>query len=117
MQRTGCARICGAGADFTIDRLAPPARWGLAALAFVRVLDADLSMRAATIRDAALILSQDGPVPVRRRPNATILQGLHVGQGTVIGMGAVVLAPLPSGVIVAGVPARILRDVPPGWQI
>lgn len=50
-------------------------------------------------------------------PNAAIHHGVSVGQGAVIGMGAVVLRGLPPKVIAAGVPARILRAVPPDWKL
>jgi UDP-perosamine 4-acetyltransferase len=42
---------------------------------------------------------------------ATILQGLHVGVGSVIGAGAVVVGDVGPGVVVAGVPAALLRQV------
>lgn len=43
--------------------------------------------------------------------NATILCGVTVGAGATIGAGAVVTRDVPPGVIVAGVPARIIKDV------
>ncbi len=42
---------------------------------------------------------------------AVILPGVGVGADTVVGAGAVVARPLPSGVVAAGVPARIQRQV------
>jgi sugar O-acyltransferase (sialic acid O-acetyltransferase NeuD family) len=40
---------------------------------------------------------------------STIIQGTTVGPGALIGMGAVVRAEVPSGCVVAGNPARVLR--------
>jgi UDP-3-O-[3-hydroxymyristoyl] glucosamine N-acyltransferase len=42
-------------------------------------------------------------------PNASILQQLRVGEGALVGIGAVVLREAPAGVTVAGNPARVLR--------
>jgi len=41
--------------------------------------------------------------------NATILCGITIGEGAIVGAGSVVTHDVPPGVIVAGNPARILR--------
>jgi acetyltransferase-like isoleucine patch superfamily enzyme len=42
--------------------------------------------------------------------NATILPGVHIGDEVIVGAGAVVSKDVPSNVIVAGNPAKILRE-------
>jgi maltose O-acetyltransferase len=37
--------------------------------------------------------------------------GVTIGQDTVVGSGAVVTRDLPAGVVAAGVPARVLREI------
>jgi acetyltransferase-like isoleucine patch superfamily enzyme len=55
------------------------------------------------------------PMPVRIGKGvwvgygATLCPGIHVGEGAVIGMGAVVTEDVPSGAVVGGNPARVLR--------
>ncbi|WP_295532802.1 acyltransferase [uncultured Thioclava sp.] len=44
--------------------------------------------------------------------NATILCGISIGPGALIGAGAVVTRNVPARTVVAGVPARIIGDVP-----
>jgi sugar O-acyltransferase (sialic acid O-acetyltransferase NeuD family) len=44
---------------------------------------------------------------------AVILPGLTIGADATIGAGAVVIRDVPAGAVVAGVPARIIRDSPP----
>ena len=42
--------------------------------------------------------------------NATILPGVHIGNEVIVGAGSVVTKNFPSNVIVAGNPARIIRE-------
>ena len=44
--------------------------------------------------------------------NATILCGVTVGEGAIVGAGSVVTKDVPPGAIVAGNPARIMKKVP-----
>lgn len=43
--------------------------------------------------------------------NAVVLEGVHIGQGSVVAAGAVVTEDVPAGVVVAGVPARVIKEV------
>jgi acetyltransferase-like isoleucine patch superfamily enzyme len=49
--------------------------------------------------------------------NVTVLPGIEVGEGAVVGAGAVVTKNVPSRIIVAGVPAVKLKDVPKTWGL
>jgi acetyltransferase-like isoleucine patch superfamily enzyme len=41
----------------------------------------------------------------------TVLAGVRIGRGTVVGAGSVVTRDLPAGVIAAGCPARVIREI------
>jgi tetrahydrodipicolinate N-acetyltransferase len=43
--------------------------------------------------------------------NAVILEGVRVGKGSVVAAGAVVVDDVPENVVVAGVPARIIKQI------
>jgi len=42
----------------------------------------------------------------------TVLKGVTIGRGSVIGAGSVVVSDIPAGVVAAGVPARVIRELP-----
>ena len=42
---------------------------------------------------------------------AIILKGVTIGRGAVIGAGSVVTRDIPAGVIAAGTPARVVRQI------
>lgn len=52
--------------------------------------------------------------------NSTILPGVEVGEGSLVGAGSVVVRDVPAGAVVIGNPARVVKQVaeltcPPGW--
>ncbi|MDO5532088.1 2,3,4,5-tetrahydropyridine-2,6-dicarboxylate N-acetyltransferase [Sutterella sp.] len=42
--------------------------------------------------------------------NAVVIEGVHVGEGAIVAAGAVVIEDVPAGAVVAGVPARIIKE-------
>lgn len=44
--------------------------------------------------------------------NVTVLPYVHIGAGSIVGAGSVVVKDIPPGVVAVGSPARPLRDVP-----
>ncbi len=76
----------------------------------------DAAPRAAG-PDGALLADGDWtllPVTVRKGAsvgsNATVLGGVEIGEGAMVGAGAVVTRDVPPHAVVAGVPARIVGD-------
>ena len=68
-----------------------------------------LDMGGITIEDHVLI----GPkvnLVTENHPLATILPGVTIGENAVVAAGAVVSKDVPDNVVVAGVPARIVRQ-------
>lgn len=81
----------------------------------VRVLDANLDLE---------VLAREGrrahlPAPVRIGDNcwlgvaAIVLPGVTLGPRTVVGAGSVVTKSFPGDVVVAGNPARVIRELSP----
>lgn len=65
-----------------------------------------------------------GGAVVRRQArigaNSTLLPGVEIGEGALVGAGAVVVKDVPAGMVVAGHPARVIKAVseltcPPGF--
>lgn len=46
--------------------------------------------------------------------SVTVVPGVRIGDGSIIGAGSVVTRDIPANSIAAGVPARVLRAIPPG---
>ena len=42
--------------------------------------------------------------------NAVVLEGVHVGENAVVAAGAVCVEDVPAGAVVAGVPARVIKQ-------
>ncbi len=48
--------------------------------------------------------------------NAVILEGVRVGKGSVVAAGAVVIEDVPENVVVAGIPARVIKQIDEGTR-
>jgi acetyltransferase-like isoleucine patch superfamily enzyme len=73
--------------------------------------DAFLGPGVQVITGPPMVGTEHRPPPVLRRASqigagALIMPGVEVGEEAVVGAGAVVLADIPGGTVVAGVPAR-----------
>jgi acetyltransferase-like isoleucine patch superfamily enzyme len=63
----------------------------------------------STTRSASIRVSKGAWIGAR----AIILKGVTIGEGAVIGAGSVVTKDVPPYTIVAGNPARVIREIPP----
>ena len=62
-----------------------------------------------------IIPTSNAPVTIRNGAyvgaNVTILQGVEIGQSSIVGAGAVVTRSVPAGSVVVGVPARVIKSL------
>lgn len=60
-------------------------------------------------------LSTSAPITIKDKvwigANATICAGVTIGEGSVIGAGSVVTRDIPAGVVAAGVPCKVIRQL------
>jgi serine O-acetyltransferase len=86
------------------------------------VIGGDVHMgRGCKILNGVTLGNRDTESPVNQQPvvgdnvvigsGAKILGAIRIGDGVVIGANSVVLQNFPSGVVVAGIPARVIRNV------
>lgn len=70
--------------------------------------ESPLSGSVIPVRSAPVIIERGVYVGV----NVTILEGLKISEESIIAAGALVRADVPARTVVAGVPARIIRELP-----
>lgn len=73
--------------------------------------NAKIGGRCAIVAQAEISGSVELGYKVYVGPCASIRERLKIGQGSIVGMGAVVTKDVDPGMIVAGIPARVLRPV------
>lgn len=69
--------------------------------------DAAIPIRCQPHRSSPIVVGDD----VWIGGHATVLRGVTIGRGSVVAAGAVVNRDVPEGVLVAGVPARVVRAI------
>ncbi len=74
----------------------------------------DPAQRAEGIQTSAPITIGDN---VWLGANVTVCGGVTIGDGAVIGAGSVVTRDVPAGVLAAGVPCRVIREVGPDDRV
>jgi acetyltransferase-like isoleucine patch superfamily enzyme len=71
-------------------------------------LDPELRrVKPSEAKTAAIVIENDVFIGM----NCLILKGVTIGQGSVIGAGSVVTRSVPQGVLVAGNPAKLIKDL------
>lgn len=89
--------------------------------------DVFIGMHVTTTNDNDVYLTRFGLKPLDLRgpivrrgavigAGATLLPGVQVGEGSIVAAGAVVVRDVPAWTVVAGVPARHLRDIAVDWR-
>ena len=70
---------------------------------------ADGHPKQIDLSESAVVISNDVWIGCM----STILKGVTIGEGAIVGAGSVVTKDVPAWTIVAGNPARIIREIPP----
>jgi acetyltransferase-like isoleucine patch superfamily enzyme len=82
------------------------------------IVDTDFHPLSAQLREKDLKAGKTVPVVIEDDVfigmQVLVLKGSHIGRGSVIGAGSVVTGEIPSGVIAAGNPARVIKKLPVG---
>jgi acetyltransferase-like isoleucine patch superfamily enzyme len=89
--------------------------------------DVFIGMGVITTNDNAVYLSRFGLCPLDLRAptvrrwavigaGATLLPGVEIGEGAMVAAGAVVTKDVPPWTVVAGVPARVQREISDEWR-
>jgi acetyltransferase-like isoleucine patch superfamily enzyme len=89
--------------------------------------DVFIGMGVITTNDNDVYLTRFGLAPLDLRgpivrryavigAGATILPGVEIGVGAMVAAGAVVTRDVPAWTVVANVPARPVRSIPPEWR-
>jgi acetyltransferase-like isoleucine patch superfamily enzyme len=88
---------------------------GVLAGANVTIADTDFHPLEARIREANLREGTAKPVRIGDNVfigmNSVILKGVTIGRASVIGAGSVVTSDIPDGVVAAGNPCRVIREL------
>ena len=72
------------------------------------ILGSDTDDPSVTVEDAPVVIEDD----VRIGCKATVLKGVRIGRGAFVAAGAVVTSDVPPLTMVAGVPARVVKEIP-----
>ena len=98
---------CGHGVHIHgVDRVVVGARTMLADGVFVGAGGHDPAERMAVTNGGPIMIGRD----VFVGQYAIVLGGVTIGDGSVVGAGSVVTKDVPAGAVVAGVPAKILKN-------
>lgn len=81
---------------------------------FCYITDHDHTISASVSAGEGPLLARPTEIGARcwLGAHVSVLKGVRIGDGTVVGAGSVVTKSLPAGVIAVGNPARVLREIP-----
>lgn len=108
--RVGASPLINSGASIhCVESVSIGDNLLLAAFASISDTDSHEVVRGAGVRTAAVVIGDD--VWIGRA--SIVLPGVTIGDGAVVGAGSVVTKDVPAHTVVAGSPARVIRELPP----